>query len=762
MPQAIIPLLIEIGFSATAAAIAANVIATVLISIALTKVESLFASKPGAAGPPPLNVTSRGTTEFRRGVLGTTRCAGAVVFYQVAGSTNDKLFMVVVYAGHQCQSVGGAYIDARFIPGSDINGTTGLVSTSVFNSSLRIWTHLGTDGQTVDAQLNSFFPSIFDSTHKLRGLCYRVFQLTRDEKAWPNGVPYDFNSVVSGALLYDPRKDSTNGGSGTHRRDDPRTWEFSDNAALANRWYMSGGSVVNDTAARMIKYGLKETDARIDDAYVIAAANHADETLSGANAPPSGSQKRYVVGMEWSSGQTRRDILTELLATLGTGQWAYVHGTWRLYAGAYDSPLHSFTQDDLFGDMEISDTSSATDRYNTVCAAFVDAAQQYQAATTIYRTNSDYVTQDAGEPIQKTITCRGVTDGYRAQRIAEMAMRASRLMRTIKFRFGRKGMKVATWETFTMSHKRYGWTNRVFRCVDRQLEYQDNGAVIMIITGKSEDSGVYTDLLTADYTTGTSITSAIQNELPDAPTALSAIAIGGQNIRFTWSLPSFWQLNGISELWEAASGQPFANASLAWAGRATSAVLTVGDTTTRVYWVRVRTLGGQVSATFPSGAGISAAAGTVDTIDITGNAATELFAHVDSSFNGPATAPSGSYDVPGGTSGSAPNIDCGVIYTVIATIYQVTGSSGDLTIEGTFENFHGPSPVTPGTVQVTTSGTPIPLSKTQIICRFVFDNVGTPGSFTDWQAGLRVINHTGSSINFFFGNITHTIEFIKR
>jgi hypothetical protein len=758
MPQAIIPYLVAIGFSATAAAIAANVIATVLISIALTKVESLFAGKPSAAAPPPLNVTGRGTTEFRRIVLGTVRCAGSVVFYQTAGATNNQLFFVVVYAGHQCQLVDGAYVDARFIPGSDINGTTGAVATSAFHGAIRIYTHLGTDAQVVDPQLNSFFPTIFNSNHRLRGICYRVFQLSRDESAWPNGVPYDFNSVVSGALLYDPRKDSTNGGSGSHLPGDPRTWEFSGNSALAVRWFLSGGSVVNDTATRMIKYGLKETDARIDDAYVIAAANHADESLSGPNAPPSGSQNRYVVGIEVSSGQTRRDILTELMATLGIGQLAYVHGTWRLYAGAYDTPSHSFTQDDLFGDMEISDTSSATDRYNTVCAAYVDAAQLYQASTTIYRTNSAYITQDNGEPIQKTITCRGVTDAYRAQRIAEMAMRATRLMRTIKFRFGRKGMKVATWETFTMSHKRYGWTNRVFRCVDRQLEYQDNGAVIMIITGKSEDSGVYTDLLTADYTTGVSVTSAIQSEIPDAPTGLTATALGGQNVRFDWVLPSFWQLNGISEIWEAAAGQPFANAALAWTGRATSAVLTFGDTTTRAYWVRIRTVGGQVSATYPSGAGIAGAAATVDTIDITGNAATEVFVHVDSSFNGPATVPgSSSYDVPGGTLGTGPDLDCGVIYTLMMTCYQASGSLGDLTVEGTFQNAHGAS-FDP--VQVTSTLTPMPLSRTQIVCRFIFDNVH--GGPPTWQVGARVYNHTGASINIFFGNRTDTIEFIKR
>jgi hypothetical protein len=184
-------------------------------------------------------------------------------------------------------------------------------------------------------------------------------------------------------------------------------------------------------------------------------------------------------------------------------------------------------------------------------------------------------------------------------------------------------MVVANWETFTFSHSRYGWTDRVFRCVQRELQYQDDGAVIAVITAKQDDAAVYTDILTADYTTGTSITSAIQSELPDTPLSLTAVAIGGQNIRFSWTLASFWQLNGVSELWEYTSATPFSSATLVWMGRGTQAVLTRDDTVTRYYWVRIRTVGGQVSATYPAVNGVSAQASQVGTPDIEDEAASQ-------------------------------------------------------------------------------------------------------------------------------------------
>ena len=623
MPQAL-PFIAAVFGGATAGFTAAELIAvtlvrTIVVNLLVSKLVNALTGKPSSPGPSPVNVSVRATVDYRRIVFGTARCGGSFIYYttsSTSGSLNDVLWYVIAYAGHQCSALTDAYVDNRKIPTADINRSTGAVSTSGFNGKIHIWDHLGTGGQAADATLRSVMPGNWLSTDKLSGTTYRVISMDRDDTAWPSGAPQSITSVVDGALLYDPRLDSTNGGSGSHRASDPSTWAFSGgigtNSALQVRWYLTGGSVVNDQSSRLIMYGLQESDSRVDDSYIRAAANICDQSLSGANAPPSGAQVRYACGIECNTGQTRREILTELLATMGPGVLAYVHGTWRLYAAAYDAPIHSFTQDDLYGEMSVEDTSSASDRFNAVSATYTDAANAYITANTIYRTNSSYVTQDAGQTIQKTIVLRGVTDQYRAQRICELTNRSARFMRTVTFKFGRQGMKIANWETFTFSHARYGWVNRVFRCQTRQLEYQSDGSILMVITAKQEDSSIYTDLVTADYTTGTSSTNAIQFELPDAPTGLTATSYGGQNIRFDWSLGTFWLQNGIVELWEAAHGAAFNTASLIWAGRGTTAVISRNDTTTRDYWVRIRTIGGQYSATDPSGSGVAAASNFLD------------------------------------------------------------------------------------------------------------------------------------------------------
>ena len=148
-----------------------------------------------------------------------------------------------------------------------------------------------------------------------------------------------------------------------------------------------------------------------------------------------------------------------------------------------------------------------------------------------------------------------------------------------------------------------------------------------------------------DSLVATAISNSIQSEPPEPPTSLSASA-KPQAIEFNWSLGTFWTLNGITELWEYTANTPFSSATKIWEGRGTRVVITKADTTTRYYWVRMRTIGGQVSAEFGvslSGNGLGAAARTSDTGDITDAAATAVYAATDTgpitvSLVGPSTS----------------------------------------------------------------------------------------------------------------------------
>jgi hypothetical protein len=605
MPQAVPALIVAAG-QAIAGVAVAKIFVAFVVNVALSYLSEALSDRPRDPGRPPTNVTINDTVEHRHLVIGTRRVGGSFVFVRTSGDGNKFLWYVIAYADHQCNDLKDAWFDEFHVPDADINAGTGAVATSWANGKVWIWSHLGTQAQTADAQLTAAFTTGADyikweSTDRLRGVCYRVIKMEHDDTAFPTGAPSHVSSLVEGALLYDSRLDTTNGGSGAHRMDNPSTWAFSNNWALGVLWLLTGGSVVNDQATRIVKYGIKEDYARIDWPFWAAAANISDEDLTGANTTPDGDQVRYTLDMEATTAQERREIL-DLAIRAGAGELVYVHGKWRLYAGAYDTPVHSFDQDDLRGDMEVEDTTDEEERVNRVAGIYLDAGQNYKEQTTPYRFNAAYDTQDGGREFPQEIDLRALTDGYRAQRVCELELRKARQMRRVVFRFGRNGMKVAPHETFYFSHTRLGWVNREWRCVKKRRERTQDGGIITVITARSEDASIYTDLVTADYETGTSVTNAIQSETPEAPTALT-VTPRSFGLEFNWTLGTFWTLNGITELWEHTASTPFASATKIWEGRGSRVVLGKSDTVARYYWVRVRTIGGQTSTTFPATTG---------------------------------------------------------------------------------------------------------------------------------------------------------------
>jgi hypothetical protein len=584
------------------------VIRTILVNVALAYLQRALMQE-SRKNLPPINITIRDPVENRRVVIGRCRVGGAFAFYsqsnKVAYSSDGAyLHYVVILAGHQVNAIRDIWLDKVQIPEASIDAGTGEVTTGSFAGKCYIWKHLGGATQSADAQLDAVFPQ-WTSNHLLKGCAYVHIRMERDDEIFPQGAPSDITAIVEGALLYDPRLDSTNGGSGSHRKDDPSTWEFSRNSALAMRWWLTGGSVVNDQSSRLVRYGFQAPDIKIDDTYVIAAANICDQTVTGAATTPDGDQVRYTCDCEFSTGETR-DEIREAIANSMSGQTPYVHGKWRIYAGAYDSPLYAFTQDDLFtveeAPIECEDTNGQEDRYNAVAGVFRDAANSYLEQSTPWRTNSTFETQDGSQRIPREIDLRFCTDRYRAQRLCELELQRSRMMRVIKIRGGLNLLQVAQHETFTLSHTTFGWTNRVFRCIERQLEFMEEAGRV-VLTCRTEDSAIYADMATAAYLTPNTVSTVISVEAPDEPTSLATVPqLDAILVQWTRS-----PTPGVYYEVEASTSSTMSSPSTVYDGSDNQAFL--DRTATTVYYFRVRAKrSGQYSAWVPSTGGISGAA----------------------------------------------------------------------------------------------------------------------------------------------------------
>lgn len=238
----------------------------------------------GPKKPPvnPITVAYSGTLEPRRIIYGQIRISGMYVIPPMtSGGNNDDFHLILALAGRPITALGDVYFDQVRIASQYIGAVTGAstdglvsgipsppsgtVNGSGYNNLVHVRRYLGTQ-TAVDYIINTTF-SVWDSNHIGNGIPYLAVQLHFSTSVFPSGAP-QITVMAQGHAIYDPRLDSTNGGSGSQRYGTPSTWTYSTNPALVLRDYLISA------------LGLGELNTRIDDTLVAAAANICDEALT--------------------------------------------------------------------------------------------------------------------------------------------------------------------------------------------------------------------------------------------------------------------------------------------------------------------------------------------------------------------------------------------------------------------------------------------------------------------------------------------------
>lgn len=605
MPQALPAIGAWIAKALTAAVIKKFIIAAV-VQVALSLAARALSGRPKGVGARPEEITTEWSAQAGNFIFGQRRVAGIIGDRFTSGDKNRYLHFVVLLARHQVEAIDDVWIDDTRIANSSWNSTTGAVTSGRLAGKVSIWKHLGTDAQTADAQLVAGCPD-YDSNYRGRGNAYLHIRCEFDEKVWDSGPPQSIYALVKGQRVYDPRLDSTNGGSGSQRVSQPTTWAYSNNWALCVASYLTGGSLVYDvdSAALMghIGYGI-ESDL-IDWPSVIAAANEADESLSGGAAPPSGAQVRYTCDGAGSTGNQLDDNLDQIRAS-GAGQVVPVNGRYCVFAAAYETPAVSLNEDDLAGDIAFVPIAPRDKRYNAVRGTFFSALT-WQDAEFMPRRDSSYVTADGGREEWRDIELPFTTDEYRAQRLAEIALNQSRNMGTLRFPGSARAMKVSPWQTVNVSIAELGWTNKVFRCIDRTVS-EDGASVELNL--RAESSGSYADPATADYTQPDALPSASNPADVLAPPTNLIATSAPSAIVFQWDLPTPYQSGTVFELYEYTASVSFSDAARIATTTNNNYTLPRSDTTQRYYWVRA-VRAGAVSEYVPSTNGIAGKAASL-------------------------------------------------------------------------------------------------------------------------------------------------------
>ncbi len=523
-------------------------------------------------------VTLRDTTAYQQFIYGEDMVSGPIIFANVAGNSNVDLYYMIAFAGHEVDSAQAYRLDSTDITLAQLSGSEdGTVDSGKYANAMEIELLHGDSAQAASTLLTAAFGSNWTSSHTARGWATMVFKMsvnTTNENAFKNGAPRNFRIRVRGKKIYDPRLDSTNGGSGPHRLANESTWEWSENPALCLADWL-----------RDDKFGMAEEDDRIDWPKVITAADVCEETVS----TPGGNQDRYTCNGTFSARSSRRSIRDSLVNAM-MGRLVFSQGTWQMWAGEAVTADVTLTEANLAGSIQLQAAASSKDRYNRVRGKFVDKDRDYTAAMYPEVRSSAYESDDGGEVRELVADFQTVQDQYEAQRNAIITLRRSRNQRVMVFEGNYSCFRIQPGATVDVSIAELGFSGEKFFVTE--WKFGRNGINLTLV---EEDDTVWNDPANSDYTTrsATGVLSFADIGVP-APTSLTATALFG-GVQLDWTNPPIYTF-AVIEIW--ASDDNDRNNAVKIGETTDNTYIEYIDPVARrprYYWVRARNGSGETS-----------------------------------------------------------------------------------------------------------------------------------------------------------------------
>ncbi len=301
------------------------------LALGAAALQGAFVKKPEVPKPDDGSYNLKQSVPSLSYVMGTVKKGGDYVFLE---ETNGKAYHVIVWAGHRIQGFVQHYLHDEKVT-LDVNGTVN--SPAHFGTAVKIQTRNGLNAETAYSDVVTAFPTIWDNNCRGDGLASVYMRVsTVDQKkhldVFPNQMP-EHSAVGDGALLYDPRKDSTNGGSGSHRYDNPSTWEFSKNLPLMRLWHLC-----HPVGGKMAYSNMHLPDWA-------NAANVADQNVTNRSG---GTEKRYHGGFWFRASNDPIEVGRILDEAAELVVYERADGKIGVHAGEYVAPDVRLTAESVF------------------------------------------------------------------------------------------------------------------------------------------------------------------------------------------------------------------------------------------------------------------------------------------------------------------------------------------------------------------------------------------------------------------------------
>jgi hypothetical protein len=412
------------------------------------------------------------------GAFGLVATKGQYIYWNTYGAANRYLDQVYVLSSGWCHSLDGLFVDGKSVTLTETDSGTGWTKYAVElpddGGTRRMWVTFWEGRHDHDASpvliANANPSDRWTDAHILRGMAYA--HVEADYKADMESMRSLLGGnallfVVKGLRLYDPRKDSTAGGSGAHRFDDWTTWEWSDRPAVC-QYHFERGYFIN--GVRVLGMGVPAYDL-ITPLYM-AAANICDETV---DTPDEGSEPRYRVALIVNDDAEYIDAVDSFVSAMA-GQRVEREGMFGVIAGAAQMPVAAITDDDLLLDAPLVYTTRRRrdELINEIHGQYTDPENLWDGSS-IEPVIGDAGVKaaDGGEtrPVPKNVY--QVTSGFQARRLLLVAFRLNRMQATASFSLGEEALEYELGDWIT-------WRSRTWMISGWRLETETDRVALTL------------------------------------------------------------------------------------------------------------------------------------------------------------------------------------------------------------------------------------------------------------------------------------------
>lgn len=353
-------------------------------------------------------------------LLGRCVLAGSRAYIESYGNDNKNCIEIIALADHPCEGLVKAYVSGQTAELTDTGGDRGF-TVDEFDNNLAIKFYDGSqttaDAFTVSA-LSGHPERPWTSAMVGKGRTYaRVHYKYNAEKV---SQPLDWKFVIDGIRLYNPAKDSTVGGVGTHRWSDLSTHEFSSNLAVIAYNILRGIRVLNSSGVPVHFYGIENTPAEnlpLDNWF--AAIAEADVAM---DKDGGGTEPQFHGGIETPVNKEPLETLREVLKATG-GRLTELGGVYKLYLGAPGLPVAEIDDEVLLSNK--GDTFKPIlpldQRFTYITGSYTAPEDDWVEKAAPPRVNSDREV-DVGRRVPTELTAMMVQSNDHIQRLMQQIL----------------------------------------------------------------------------------------------------------------------------------------------------------------------------------------------------------------------------------------------------------------------------------------------------------------------------------------------------